>query len=99
VNELGASKELLDKPARFTTFNGDPMTTEWETTLSFREEMDKVTIRATFLVAVSGHVPFDMVLGAKDIRRYELITQKSIFGLVNDKQNKGACCRLYQKHC
>ena len=88
VKKLGAKVRHLPYQAEFIGFNGQQMTTSQQTTLSFKNSSGGSTWWADFLVSPVKKVPFDMLLGARDCLKFNIIRRPTLLGLAGTKQSK-----------
>lgn len=81
--------EEFSPPAEFISFNGFPMKTSRRTSLSFKNSHGISRYKADFLVSAVEEVPFDMLLGADDCRRLNIIGLPRLLGLAGPVERKG----------
>ncbi|RDL38894.1 uncharacterized protein BP5553_03234 [Venustampulla echinocandica] len=88
VQELRAEVRNLPTSATFLGFNGQVMAATQEASLSFKNSQGGSTYTAKFLVSADEAVPFDMVLGADDCRKFNIISAPTFLALVPLKRTK-----------
>jgi hypothetical protein len=87
VRKLRPRLKQLSRPVEFEAFNGQLLTATFETILSFGKD-GGAERSARFLVAPNDDVPFEILLGAGDCRRFRILPPPML-GLIPRRQNKG----------
>ncbi len=96
MKSLHAAVRRLPEDLEFSCVNGEPMIASSETTLCFKAVGEIITRTSDFFIA-SVKVPFEILLGADDILRFDMLAPASappIMGLIPRKQSKGTLAPL-----
>jgi len=73
VDELGATVHLLSHQEEFIGFNCQTIFTSQKTTLWFKNSGGGSAHKANFLASPVTEIPFDMLLGARDCLKFNIL--------------------------